>query len=466
MFRFDPFAQVTGRLFALAQNGHPVDKIELIVLGGTWTHYPRSYRLGFIHRCFEAMNAFDPGAEFPQFQLPPVDYEALPAQVNGRTDPAYNVTIQRFWRNQSEGPLEPCAEWEDLEEVFRENQDARCRNVGLSIETRPDELSLETVRELRMMGATKVQIGIQSLDDAVLQQNKRGHTVATTKLAVRRLKSAGFKVQGHWMANLVGANVESDKADYLRLFSDPDIQPDELKLYPTSLIESAELMVVHQQGGWRPYSDDELLEVVSFGLSHTPRTCRLSRVIRDIPGTDIVVGNKEPNFRERAERALSEAGKPVVDIRAREIRGEAIVLDALRLVSTEFESSVGIDRFLELVQPDGKGQERIAGFLRLTLPDGRIEAPFAELKGAALVREVHVYGPVAMLQSRRQESEEGLPQHRGLGQWLLAEAESQAAEAGFGRIAVISAVGTRRYYEKRGFWAEGHYHVKRLISGS
>lgn len=454
MFRFDPFAQVTGRLSALAQNGHVVDKVELIILGGTWTHYPESYRLGFIRRCFEAMNQFSLAVDISELELPPVDYMQLPELVSGLDNVSYNRQIQAFWRNNSEGPQEPNGTWEELDAAFALNQDARCRNVGMSIETRPDEITPEVVRDLRRMGATKIQIGVQYMDDQVLEKNKRDHNVAKSREAVQLLRSAGFKIQGHWMANLVGATVESDCEDYIKVFSDPSIRPDELKLYPTSLIESAELMQYYHRGEWMPYSDDELLEVVRFGLKHTPRTCRLSRVIRDIPGTDIVVGNKEPNFRERAERSLRETGTELKDIRAREIRGQPINWEKVSLKTTEYDSGIGRDYFLEIVDD----ADRLAGFCRLLLPDGSLAVVFDELEGAAIIRELHVYGRVVAL-----DDQGGVrAQHGGLGRWLLSEAEKRAALHGFKRLAIISAVGTRRYYEKRGYQKLGAYHCKTL----
>lgn len=453
--RFDPYAQVTVRLFALARNGHVVDKVELIILGGTWTHYPRSYRLGFVKRMFDALNDFEVDADLPPLPLPPVDYEALPPMIHVDRGGVYNARIQSFWRGRSEGALEPSSTLEELEGTFERNQDARCRSVGLSIETRPDEIDEDIVRELRHLGVTKVQLGIQQLDDDILRLNERDHDVAQTRRAIGLLRAAGFKVQGHWMANLLGATPESDKEDFLRLFDDPGIRPDELKLYPTSLIESAELMRYHEKGEWRPYTDEELLSVVGFGLRSTPRTCRLSRVIRDIPGTDIVVGNKQPNFREVAEASLAASGVAVSDIRAREIRGQKIERSALRLRCTEYESAVGVDLFLEMVDD----AERLAGFCRLTLPDGRVAAPFEELEGAALIRELHVYGPAVALSGQENLQE---AQHGGLGRELLDAAETRARARGFGKLAVISAVGTRRYYEKRGYQRDGAYHSKRL----
>jgi len=268
------------------------------------------------------------------------------------------------------------------------------------------------------------------------------------------LRAAGFKVQAHWMANLLNASPESDRADFDRLFSDPDFRPDELKLYPNSLVESAELMRFWKAGAWRPYDDEELLSVVTHGLEAAPRYCRLSRVIRDIPGHDIVVGNKQSNFRERAEAELGRRGLRAVDIRAREVRREIAPTRDLALRTTAYASGIGEERFIEAVD----AADRLAGFCRLALPDGRVGAPRPELEGAALVRELHVYGPAAEL-GRRDRS---TAQHGGLGRRLLEAAEAQAASAGFEAVAVISAVGTRRYYEARGYEEAGLYHAKRF----
>ncbi len=452
--RFDAFAQTWTRLKALHANGHPLDKIELIVLGGTWTHYPETYRIGFIKRCFDALNGF---FDAEGVALPDVDYEALPAQVDGRhPELSYNRVVQDFWRGRP--APDDGSTWEELEAAQAENQDARLRCVGLSLETRPDEIDDRILSELRRLGATKVQIGIQSLDDAILSANARGHGVEVTKLAVRRLRQAGFKIQAHWMANLVGATPESDREDYRRLFADPAIRPDELKVYPTSLVESAELMRVYEDGGWRPYDDDELLAVVMSALSETPRYCRLSRVIRDIPGHDIVVGNSEPNFRQRAARELERQGWPARDIRAREVRNAAFMGAEFAVRYSEYATASGRESFIEAVDSD----DRLAGFCRLSLPTPGQRSPRPELDGRAIIRELHVYGPVARIGT----TDEGLTQHGGLGSRLLRAAEQRARAAGFQDLAVISAVGTRRYYEARGYRPYGLYHGKRLVSAA
>jgi len=460
--QFDPYAQTMVRLRAFHATGHATDKIELIVLGGTWTHYPRSYRRWFIRRCFDAMNEFDPAEEASR-EVPVEDggWSELPARVDGLSpELSYNRTVHAFLRTRP--TPEETASWEELEAAHVQNRDASARCVGLSLETRPDEIDDDTVVELRRLGATKVQIGLQSLDDDILTRNQRGHDVACSRRAVQRLRAAGFKVQAHWMANLLGATPESDQRDFDRLFGDRDFRPDELKLYPNALIESAELMVHWRAGGWQPYDDDELLSVVTHGLAQTPRYCRLSRVIRDIPGHDIVVGNKQSNFRERAEAELARQGRPATDIRAREIRRMMPAGLRWSIETTSYAAGGSEERFIEATTLDEHGRERLAGFCRLSLPTGEVGAPVRELDDAAIVRELHVYGPAASLGAR----DGTLAQHGGLGTKLLREAEVQARRAGYGRLAVISAVGTQRYYEDRGYRRLGLYHLKALELGA
>jgi elongator complex protein 3 len=438
--RFDPYAQTRARLDAYRRMGHRCDKVELIVLGGTWSHYPRDYQVWFVARALEALDDF--GAERParaDSPLEPDDFTSLPAAARGR----YDRTVARHLR-ETRGGLRAAWEeagWDELARAQRRNQSARVRCVGLSLETRPDALDESEVVRLRRLGATKVQLGIQSLDDAVLRANRRGHDVAATRDAVRRLRAAGMKIQAHWMPNLLGATPEGDLADFARLFADPGFRPDELKIYPTSLVESAELMDHHRAGDWRPYDEAELLRVVAGCMRGTPRWCRLTRVVRDIPSPDIVTGNRRTNFREVAEAYLRERGERLVEIRAREIRRLAFDPSRVRLRETGYATSVGRERFLEMVTPD----DRLLAFLRLSLP---AQASFvAELGTSAVIRELHVYGGVAGLGERAP----GAAQHRGLGRALVAAARERAAAAGHATLAVISAMGTREYWRSLGF---------------
>jgi elongator complex protein 3 len=333
------------------------------------------------------------------------------------------------------------AQWDVLAAAQRRNESAACRSVGLVFETRPDCVTPAEVLRLRRLGATKVQLGIQSLSDDVLARNRRGHDVAATRRAVRLLRAAGFKIHAHWMPNLLGSSPEADVRDFARLFDDADFRPDELKLYPCLLVQSAELAAHCERGEWRAYDDAELLEVLGACMHKTPRYCRLSRVIRDFSRHDIAAGTHTANLRQVAERRLAQRGVALHEIRSREIRGEPVARDALRLEATAYASSIGREQFLEYVTKE----DRLVAFLRLSLP---AEPAFVEELGrSAVIREVHVYGASLPLGARAQRR----AQHAGLGRALVEEAARRARAAGFESLAVISAVGTRAYYRELGF---------------
>jgi elongator complex protein 3 len=463
---FDPYLQTLSRLRTLYEAGHPTDKIEVIILGGTWSSYPESYQIWFVRRIFDALHDFGQGIDrsaevldalreasqfHPAQELPSIE-------VNGtRLDRTYNQIVQDIYRDEmrrslelaraiergerDRGPADEFATWDELLAAHRQNENAACRCVGLVIETRPDQITVDEVIRFRRLGATKVQIGLQSLDDEVLRKNKRGHTVETSRRALKLLRQAGFKIHAHWMPNLYGSSPEADIEDYRRLFADPDFRPDELKIYPCSLIESAELMQYYQDGRWQPYTHAELLHVLTACFLNTPEYCRLTRVVRDIPSTDIVAGDLTTNFRQVVDRELRRQGQRSPDIRAREIRGKTVSLEALHLDELWYTSSTGDEVFLQYITAD----RRIAGFLRLSLPDA---PPILDsLEGAAMIREVHVYGQSLSLG----EESPGRAQHSGLGSRLIECAADIARERGYRRLAVISAVGTRGYYRKRGF---------------
>ena len=474
--QFDPFRQTLSRLRSFHHTGHPTDKIELIVLGGTWSSYPEAYQIWFILRCFEAMNRFSattgPAARDPLAHFEPeVDFRELDETVEGALlapaeaagDEAdthgrdYNQVVSAWTSAHprvSDQAERQTASWADLESAQQVNETASTRCVGLSLETRPDRLDRDEALRMRRLGATKVQIGIQSMDDEVLALNKRGHDTARTRRAIRLLRGAGFKIQAHWMPNLYGSTPDRDCEDFDRLFRDPYLRPDELKVYPCSLIESAELMAYYRRGAWRPYDRDELLDVLVHSLGSTPRYCRLTRVIRDIPGTDIVTGNRTTNMRQVAEAEAQDRGVVCRDIRAREIGGRPVDPGRLRMRRTDYEAASGWETFLEFVD----AKDRIAGFLRLRLPAANESAEIrpAELAGRAVIREVHVYGAVVGFGARG----EGRSQHVGLGRRLIAEALRIAREAGFEQMAVISSVGTRDYYRGLGF-ADGELYQHR-----
>lgn len=441
---FDPYLQTWNRLDAYRAIGHPIEKVELIVLGGTWSAYPEAYQIWFARRCFDALSDFGAGIDRR------AEVDTRIRDFDGVRDPAqqgYNETVTAHLRARLDGRLLESGEragWDELEAAHLRNETARSRCVGFVIETRPDHVTWSEVLRIRRLGCTKVQIGFQSLSDRILESNRRGHDVAATRRAMRFLRGAGFKVHAHWMPNLLGATPASDLEDFERVFGDADFRPDELKIYPCSLIETAELMHHHQRGEWRPYEHAELLDVVAGALARVPRYCRVTRVIRDISSDDIVAGNKLTNFRQIAEAELERRGQRCIDIRAREIRRDPVDARELSLRETRYATSVGEECFLEYVTPD----DRIVGFIRLSLPDraGRDERP-REIADSAMIREVHVYGASLELGSTGEER----AQHRGLGGALVEAAVERAREAGFEDLAVISAIGTRPWYRRLGF---------------
>ncbi|MBX3082660.1 MAG: tRNA uridine(34) 5-carboxymethylaminomethyl modification radical SAM/GNAT enzyme Elp3 [Anaerolineae bacterium] len=476
---FDPYLQTYMRLTAYHKIGHPTDKIEVIVLGGTWSFYPETYQLWFIKRIFDALHDFGNGIDrMPEVRAllesqsqfkPDVQNTDLAAHIDGTSlHHTYNQVVQSIYKDEmyrsreqahqiaaglsERTPITEFATWAELEAAHRENEDADCRCVGLVIETRPDHISVDEVLRIRRLGCTKVQIGFQSLNDEVLRKNRRGHAVAATRRAVKLLRQAGFKIHAHWMPNLYGSDVTSDIEDYHLLFNDADFRPDELKIYPCSLLESAELMQRYQDGSWRPYTQDELITVLKECFRTTPEYVRLTRVIRDIPGTDIVVGNKLTNLRQLVEDALAKQGERSRDIRAREIGAKELDVNSLSFDEQWYVSSIGEEVFLQFITPS----RQIAGFLRLSLPTE--PAITDELQGAAMIREVHVYGQAVNIG----ETSPGRAQHAGLGTQLIERAAEIAAQRGYANLAVISAIGTRGYYRKRGFEDGSLYQLRSL----
>ncbi len=464
---FDPYLQTYNRLDALWAMGHSVDKAELIILGGTWSYYPETYQIWFIKECFRALNDFgqkddrkkireqykkiqqqlEKNQQFVLTDDPKTNKEKFaPIQFTSQSDKKYNQAVSEVYvapeRKLGLDKLQT-ATWDELFIEHKKNEAAGVRNVGLVIETRPDNISAEEVIRVRKLGCTKTQIGVQSTNDQVLEKNHRGHKVEASKKAFKLLRQAGFKIHAHWMANLYGSDHQLDQQDFDRLFIGKDFHPDELKVYPCSLIDSAELMSYYQRGLWQPYSHEELLSVLEHVLQTTPPYCRLTRIIRDIPSQDIVVGNKKTNFRQIAEQSIAKKGIVSKDIRAREIREQNFDPTTAQLKVEKYQTVVSDEEFLQFVVKTDDG-EKLLAFLRLSLPK---ENFIDELKDSAMIREIHVYGRALNIGSKSKND----AQHFGFGTQLIAEAKARASKAGYKKLAVISAIGTRNYYRKKGF---------------
>lgn len=423
---FHPYLQVASRLRTLQQMGHDTGKIELIVLGGTWLDYQRDYRFWFIAELFRALN----------------DCDAIRAEALAHPDRSFHPETQ--------------GEPDELNALHAANEHAEHRVVGLVVETRPDTITVDALREMRQLGCTKVQIGVQSIDDKILALNGRSERADTIRSALELARLCGFKTHTHFMLNLLGATPESDKRDYRAFATDPAYSPDEVKLYPCALVADTELVDRFEDGSWRPYSEEELIDVLCADMLVTPPFTRVSRMIRDISAKDILVGNKKTNLRQLVDEALASRANDVREMRFREIATDDVDLNSLRLDEVRYETTATDEVFLQWVTPENK----LAGFLRLSLPRPEALERYSNLpvgKDEAMIREVHVYGFATAVDAQGSSA-----QHHGLGRQLVERACERAREAGYRRLNVISAIGTREYYRNLGFKDNGLYQQRLL----
>ncbi len=401
---YDPYRQVRTRLRQLAEIGHPLDKVDLIIMGGTITSRPLGYQYWFVKRCLEAMN------DYPRPDGVSMGYE-----------------VQRPRRS--------------FLEVARENESSRVRNVGTTFETRPDWCSPTHIKNMLLLGGTKVELGVQSTDDDLLAKMRRGHTVSDSIEANRALREAGFKVGFHMMPGLPGSDLERDLTSFRYLFEEEDFRPDYLKIYPALVVEGTELWDLYRRGEYSPLEDEEAAELISKIKELIPPYTRLQRVQRDIPAPQILAGVKKSNLRQLAKERLLARGGTCRCIRCREagLRGVSEEAD-VALKDLSYRACGGEERFLSFEGEDGT----LAGFLRLRLSE------------RTRVRELHVYGPMTPLGKR------GGWQHRGFGSRLLAEAEKIAGDKGYDSLEVTSGIGARPYYRRHGYELLEPYMVKLL----
>ncbi len=412
---YDPFRQVQSRLRQYLALGHTPNKVELIIMGGTFLATPLDYQEWFVTQALEGMNRF-PDSTKPGFVY--------------------------------------------LEDAQERNETADIRCVGMTIETKPDWAKEWHADQMLRLGATKVELGVQTIYDDILKFTNRGHTVKDSIEATRILKDSGFKVVYHIMLGLPKSDPERDLETFKTIFSDPDFRPDMLKIYPTLVVETAPLVHLWKRGLYKPYDTDTLVELISEMYRYIPKWVRVMRIQRDIPANIILDGNKKGNLRELVEKRALEKGINIKEIRFREAgmswqhRGLTPDLDKVRLYKEEYEASGGVEVFLSF--EDDK--EVLIGYLRLRYPSSY--AHRKEIDGKTMIiRELHIYGievPIGMWDDL------GL-QHRGFGTRLLEEAEKIAREEFDARkMLVLSGIGVREYYRKRGYIREGPYMAKRL----
>ena len=421
---FDAVLQFTDRAATLAANGHPVDKVEVLVLGGTWASYPHSYQEAFCRDLFYAANVFWCRGD---------------ARRGARS----------------------------LEEEQAENEGAACKIIGLTLETRPDTIDADELRRLRRYGCTRVQLGVQHTDDAILRRINRGCGRAHTEAALRLLKDAAYKVDVHLMPNLPGASPEADRTMFTAMLEEPALQADQWKIYPCEVTPWTTVKKWFEDGSFVPYSDAELVELLLWAKARVHPWIRLNRVVRDIPSQYIHGGIDAPNLRQSLLDELVRRGQRCRCIRCREVGGgisSRAPVESARLVERRYAASGAEEVFLSFETPD---EAVIFGFARLRLGGEPGAGVFACLAGAALVRELHVYGQLVPTSGAGDDGGgDGAAQHTGFGRRLMARAEEIAAGAGWERVAVIAGVGARNYYRRLGYelHEEGGFMLKRVLT--
>ncbi|HJH32299.1 MAG TPA: tRNA uridine(34) 5-carboxymethylaminomethyl modification radical SAM/GNAT enzyme Elp3 [Methanosarcinaceae archaeon] len=420
---YDPYRQVTSRLKQLKTIGHDIGKAELIIMGGTFPARSIDYQEWFTKRCIEAMNDFyDTG-----------------------------------WRSNVH-PIGTKYPYITIEDVQKANETARIRNIGITFETRPDWAKEKHVDRMLAFGATKVEIGVQSVYDFVLSGIDRGHTVNDTTEANRILRDSGLKVGFHMMPQLPGVDSERDLRGFEKLFADPRFMPDYLKIYPTLVTEGTRLYDMWERGEYRAHDPDKTVDLIADIKSIIPKWVRLQRIQRDIPAQQILCGVTKSNIRQLAKKRLHERGGRCRCIRCREV-GHSILKGVepnsgdIELTVESYNSCGGIEHFISF---EDVKQDILIGFLRLRFPGSPHRS---ELEGAALVRELHVYGSMVPVGG----SAKGMDwQHRGYGAELLAYAEQLARENEYKKLSIISGIGVREYYRKLGYMRDGVYLSKKI----
>ena len=403
---YDPYKQLTDRLQQLKSMQHPTNKIELIIIGGTFLD-PGSctldYQYAFIKSCYDAMN-----------------------EKTSTT----------------------------LVEAQKLNEQADNRCVALCIETRPDVCEENHIDRMLEFGTTRCELGVQAIDDQLYKNTKRGHNVQAVQTATARLKDAAFKVGYHWMPGLPGSNIDKDLAMYKEIFENPAYKPDHLKIYPTQIMEGTILEQESKKTGWQTYDEETLLQLLIAMKKITPRYCRIMRIMRAVPHKYLREGIKHSDIRKILAEKMHNEGSICQCIRCREIgfNKKKNINQTLTLKTTTYEASKGKEYFLEHVND----KDTIFGLARLRLPTEPYRKEIT--KKSLLVRELHVYGKELALNER----EEKAYQHQGLGKQLLKKTEEIAQQEGCDKIVVISGIGVRDYYRKHGYILEGPYMVKQL----
>ncbi len=438
--KFDAYLQVFNRLEHYVLLGQIPEKVELIIMGGTFLSYPIEYQDKFVRDAFQAMNDF--GEIF--FANGELDKEKFKEFFE------FNLEFKSEERTRRiHGRLLQLKEKTKLEEEQERNETAKIRCVALVIETKPDWCFEDHINQALKLGATRVEVGVQSLDDNILKKVNRGHNVSDTIKSFELLKNSGYKVIAHWMMGLPGVDPKDEIENFKKLFSDSRFRPDGLKIYPCMVMPGTPLYRQYQKGLFRPLRTKEAAEIVAECKKFIPKYTRVFRVNRDIPTKVTIDGVGLTNFRQVVHAIMEKRGWKCNCIRCREPRNNKINWDNVKLNRIDYDASCGKEIFLSFDDDD-----MLLGFLRLRIPNESFRKEID--KDTAVIREIHVYGEAASI------GETGKIQHSGLGKGLLKEAEKIVKERGKEKIVIISGIGVRRYFYNLGYKRDGAYVSKFL----
>ena len=402
ILKFNPYLQVQKRIEMLKNQGHIVDKVEIRIIGGSFTYYQKKYKTWFLKRCFDGANL----------------------------------------KNSK-----------NLKEAQKINETAKHRIVGISVETRPDLITEKEIKNLRELGITMVELGVQTIFDNIFEYSQTGQKSANTIKATKLLKDAGFKVMYQMMPNLPKSTVQKDKKAFKEIFENQNFKPDWLKIYPCVVLKTAELYKLWKAGKYKSYPDKSLISLIKYVKSICPYWLRITRIYRDIAKQKIISGCTISNLREVIQKEMKREKIVCRCIRCREVKEKYNPKEKICLFREDYKSSGGKEIFLSF---ENENRTKLFSFLRLRIPGSLPIFPI--LKDGAIIREIHTFGRTLEIKGK------GLsPQHRGLGKKLIKEAEKiTKKEFGLNKIAVISAVGTRKYYSKLKYRLKDTYMVRSL----
>ncbi len=451
---YDPYLQIFNRLEHYIANGHDPDKLELIFMGGTFPSLDQEYRDDFARNVYKAINDF--GDQFMN-------------QENGKRTTNFNKFNDFFEMKEDLNSSERMKRVHDkifelkekniltLEEEIKKNETALIRAIGLTIETKPDWALKEHCKDMLRYGCTRLEIGVQTLNEDCLKKTNRGHTLEDTKKCFQVSKDMCFKINAHMMLGLPASTLEIDKQSLIDLFEKEDYRPDMLKIYPCLVVRGTPLYKMYELGLFKPIDTEIAAKIIAESYSHFPRFVRVMRVQRDIPTTLVEEGVQKSNLREYVEEEMKKLNVEPCDIRAREIGLRQIKgykTGNFELHIDEFKASKGEEFFIDVVDE----KDTMIGFIRLRFPSESNLMEEIDDK-TALIRELHIYGQTIPV---GQEKHETKSQHKGWGRKLVEKAEEIAKQNGYKKMAIISGVGVREYYKKLGYELEGPYMVKKL----